>query len=305
MYFCYWRNTRIMHNVRSRQQSKVIMAPAFRPVRQTEWHYYIQTEVKGDSHFLRNENADKNVKFWVISQYMGIFQGLYQINKDYWGSGKLIGPRQANLVLIVYASSEGSGEPAHPCSLARTFAARSYKQWIKRNLQTETQIPGPSEWLGMRSWICHDGMLEDTNSLDGAQLCSARVRIPCVLQLSDSIWKVCEGKLIHHVFFYSYSVWKRYFFLSQMAIIYWVPVVWQVFLWHGSYIWRLQFDDNFQMMRKRSSPRKHSWTNFCQAHRNRSPQSSPRNLSLWNRRRKRRRRRSVYQISLAVGQYTG
>ena len=37
------------------------------------------------------------------------------------------GPRQANLVLIAYASSEGSGEPAHPRSLARTFAARSYK----------------------------------------------------------------------------------------------------------------------------------------------------------------------------------
>ena len=41
---------------------------------------------------------------------------------------KLFGPRQANLVLIAYASSEGSGEPAHPRSLARTFAARSYKQ---------------------------------------------------------------------------------------------------------------------------------------------------------------------------------
>ena len=61
------------------------------------------------------------------------------------------GPRQANLVLIAYASSEGSGEPAHPRSLARTFAARLYKQWVKRNLQTESQIPGPSEWLGMRS----------------------------------------------------------------------------------------------------------------------------------------------------------
>ena len=41
---------------------------------------------------------------------------------------KINGPRQANLVLIAYASSEGSGEPAHPRSLARTFAARSYKQ---------------------------------------------------------------------------------------------------------------------------------------------------------------------------------
>ena len=40
----------------------------------------------------------------------------------------IYGPRQANLVLIAYASSEGSGEPAHPRSLARTFAARPYKQ---------------------------------------------------------------------------------------------------------------------------------------------------------------------------------
>ena len=61
------------------------------------------------------------------------------------------GPRQGNLVLIAYVSSEGSGEPAHPCSLARTSAARSYKQLVKGNLQTESQIPGPSEWLGMHS----------------------------------------------------------------------------------------------------------------------------------------------------------
>ena len=40
----------------------------------------------------------------------------------------LLGTRQANLVLIAYASSEGSGEPAHPRSLARTYVARSYKQ---------------------------------------------------------------------------------------------------------------------------------------------------------------------------------
>ena len=61
------------------------------------------------------------------------------------------GPRQANFVVIAYASSEGSGEPAHARSLARTFAARSYKQWVKRNLQTESQIPDPSQWLGMRN----------------------------------------------------------------------------------------------------------------------------------------------------------
>ena len=61
------------------------------------------------------------------------------------------GSRQANLVLIAYASSDGSGEPAHPRSLAKTSAAHSYKQGVKRNLQTESQIPGTSEWLGMRS----------------------------------------------------------------------------------------------------------------------------------------------------------
>ena len=40
----------------------------------------------------------------------------------------VFGSRQANLVFIAYASSEGSGEPAHPRSLARTSAAGSYKQ---------------------------------------------------------------------------------------------------------------------------------------------------------------------------------
>ena len=45
-----------------------------------------------------------------------------------WSRSVTDGPRQANLLLIAYASSEGSGEPAHPRSLARTFAARSYKQ---------------------------------------------------------------------------------------------------------------------------------------------------------------------------------
>ena len=80
------------------------------------------------------------------------------------------GPRQANLLLIAYASSEGSGEPAHPRSLARTFAARSYKQWVKRNLQTESQIPAPLNGWACAVEICHDGMLEDTNSLDGAHI---------------------------------------------------------------------------------------------------------------------------------------
>ena len=84
--------------------------------------------------------------FWTFSKLTAL---CYSTKSN--SEPKATGPRQTNLVLIAYASSEGSGEPAHPRSLARTFAARSYKQWVKRNLQTESQIPSPSEWLGMRS----------------------------------------------------------------------------------------------------------------------------------------------------------
>ena len=93
---------------------------------------------------------------WASMNYIHcfmVFMRLIDCSRDVWyWRIYMYGPRQANLLLIAYASSEGSGEPAHPRSLARTFAARSYKQWVKRNLQTESQIPGPSEWLGMRSW---------------------------------------------------------------------------------------------------------------------------------------------------------
>ena len=57
----------------------------------------------------------------------------------------LYGPCQANLILIAYASSEGSGEPAHPRSLARTSAARSFKQWVKRNAQTDFWMAGHAQ----------------------------------------------------------------------------------------------------------------------------------------------------------------
>ena len=83
--------------------------------------------------------------------YINKMQTVIRTNLRCFNMNVTYGPRQANLVLIAYASSEGSGEPAHPRSLARTFAARSYKQWVKRNLQTESQIHGPSEWLGMHS----------------------------------------------------------------------------------------------------------------------------------------------------------
>ena len=52
-----------------------------------------------------------------------------------------IGPRQPNLVLIAYASSEGSGEPAHPRSLARTFAARIGDKYQIRLTRSNSSFP--------------------------------------------------------------------------------------------------------------------------------------------------------------------
>ena len=99
-------------------------------------------------------DLDLKVLYWEGKIPHKIFDQYLLSNETWIKSIKgytTTGPRQANLVLIAYASSEGSGEPAHPRSLARTSAAHSYRQWVKRNLQTESQIPGPSEWLGMRS----------------------------------------------------------------------------------------------------------------------------------------------------------
>ena len=76
------------------------------------------------------------------------------------------GPRQANLVLIAYASSEGSGEPpllAHTSSKSRgTFRQKA------RSL-------APLNGWACAVKICHDGMLEDTNSLDGAHIVKVNI----------------------------------------------------------------------------------------------------------------------------------
>ena len=75
-----------------------------------------------DTHFLKQIIFLKliNSLFWCAYLFNAFFDGCHAQNAH--------GPRQANLVLIAYASSEGSGEPAHARSLARTSAARSFRQ---------------------------------------------------------------------------------------------------------------------------------------------------------------------------------
>ena len=75
------------------------------------------------------------------------------------------GPRQANLVLIAYASSEGSGEPGHPRSESRgTFRQKA-------------KSLAPLNGWPCAVKICHNGMLEDTNSLDEAYMLKCNLNI--------------------------------------------------------------------------------------------------------------------------------
>ena len=78
----------------------------------------------------------------------------------------LNGPRQANLVLIAYASSEGSGKPAHPRSLAHTSSES------RGTFRQKARSLAPLNGWACAVKICHDRMLEDTNSLDGAHILS-------------------------------------------------------------------------------------------------------------------------------------
>ena len=64
---------------------------------------------------------------------------------------KIFGPREANLVLIAYASSESRG----------TFR------------QKARSLAPLNGWACTAVKICHDGILEDTNSLDGAHFIPA------------------------------------------------------------------------------------------------------------------------------------
>ena len=82
----------------------------------------------------------------------------------------IIGPRQANLVLITYASSEGSGEPAHPRSLPEPLLLAHTSSESRGTFRQKIRSLAPLNGWACAVKICHDGMLEDTNSLDGAHL---------------------------------------------------------------------------------------------------------------------------------------
>ena len=82
----------------------------------------------------------------------------------------LFGPRQANLVLIANASSEGSGEPARMRSLAEPPLLAHTSSESRGTFRQKARSLAPLNGWTCAVKICHDGMLEDTNSLDAAHL---------------------------------------------------------------------------------------------------------------------------------------
>ena len=90
-----------------------------------------------------------------------------------WQHEILNGPRQANLVLIAYANSDGSGDPAHPRSLATEPSLLAHTSSESRETFRQKARPlAPLNCWACAFKMCHDGMLEGTNSLDGAQILS-------------------------------------------------------------------------------------------------------------------------------------
>ena len=86
-----------------------------------------------------------------------------------WHCEQQFGPRQANLVLIAYASSEGSGEPLHPRSLPEPSLLAHTSSESRGTFRQKARSLAPLNGWACAVKVCHDGMLEDTNSLDGAQ----------------------------------------------------------------------------------------------------------------------------------------
>ena len=121
-----------------------------------------------------------NVKeYWKMLKRAAIIDTKSNIKSDTFSEyfQSINGPRQANLVLIAYATAkvqaslrirEVSPEPsllAHISSESRgTFRQKARSQ-------------APLNGWACAVEICHDGMLEDTKSLDGAQ----------IIRMTDSI----------------------------------------------------------------------------------------------------------------------
>ena len=116
-----------------------------------------------------SEYSIVRIPFCGVSAPRFIFLRNSVSSDSYWfGDKDHSEPRQANLVLIAYSSSEASGEPPHPRSLPEpSLLAHTSSESIGTFRQKARSLAPLNGWACAVK-ICHDGMLEDTNSLDGA-----------------------------------------------------------------------------------------------------------------------------------------
>ena len=77
----------------------------------------------------RSKNCSKNSKSLLLS--LSIL--FHDISKVEWmhaaNLGSINEPAHEIMVFIAQATSEGSDQPAHPCSLTRAFAVRTHELW--------------------------------------------------------------------------------------------------------------------------------------------------------------------------------
>ena len=110
---------------------------------------------RGISHHRTKQVLNKFRIKWCLSSYFSLPTKLLLIQSGIFAPIRAPPGRFDNIiieimVLITLATSEGSGEPAHPCSLDRAFAVRTHEVWKKTKGQTKNQISSLTVWQRMR-----------------------------------------------------------------------------------------------------------------------------------------------------------
>ena len=81
-----------------------------------------------------------------------------------------VGPRQANLVLIAYLAAKVQASLCIRTGLPEPSLLAHTSSESRGTFRQKTRSLALLNGWACAVKICHDGMLEDTNSLDGAQL---------------------------------------------------------------------------------------------------------------------------------------
>ena len=113
----------------------------------------------------------RDVAYDNVARSIGVHRCMKPVGPDRFIHGKSVAsvnePRQGNLVLIAYASSEGSGKPAHPPMTNFNCPCPAIQRGQGSGFLSEGASLNGWTWAVK---ICHDGKLKDTNLLDAPQI---------------------------------------------------------------------------------------------------------------------------------------